>query len=388
MQNLRRAARIAVAASVLFIATGAQALEQATVAVLELDVAGGVSEAYARPLSDRLRQELFKTGEFLVVERGIMEEILQEQAIQLSGCTTNECAVEAGRVLGVEQMVAGSVARVGEVLSVSVRLIDVESSRVLAAESVDCTCSIEEVLTDRIRQAAVQLAGAVRPDTAAVPESRPLPAETAEDGTVRRDTLDRPPWHTPEVDRWTRHTLGTLEAGGLAAFSLSTGVGTVPGASQAWFGSTTNGMEITLAPMRGGYYPSLGFSGGSVGATVDGVWTSVSLGGLRARIYRFFGEPRRGRDGPYYGLGLGAFSVTRIGVDPRDAGNVEWDGTYGHLDLQATLGLMRDIDAWHVAGRPFYWYAELNYDRLLTSGSPPNHFVSITLGFGLKLDTF
>lgn len=51
------------------------------------------------------------------------------------------------------------VGRMGEMHTISVRLIDVETSEILPIESVDCICTIEDVLTNRIRQAALKLAG-------------------------------------------------------------------------------------------------------------------------------------------------------------------------------------------------------------------------------------
>ena len=38
-----------------------------------------------------------------------MEQILVEQGFQQSGCTTNECMVEVGKLIGVEKIVSGSI---------------------------------------------------------------------------------------------------------------------------------------------------------------------------------------------------------------------------------------------------------------------------------------
>ncbi|MFC1620511.1 CsgG/HfaB family protein [Candidatus Neomarinimicrobiota bacterium] len=54
------------------------------VAVAELE-GRGVSTFEVAALSDRLRNELFRLGTYDVVEREMMEEILQEQDFQLSG---------------------------------------------------------------------------------------------------------------------------------------------------------------------------------------------------------------------------------------------------------------------------------------------------------------
>ncbi|MDP8206116.1 MAG: PEGA domain-containing protein [Candidatus Electryonea clarkiae] len=137
----------------------AQFVGQSYIAVIDLDITGGISHTYQRPLSDRLRQELVNTGRFTVVERNNMESVLGEQGFQLSGCTSDECAIEVGRVLGVEKILAGSLAKVGDTHTINLRLIDVESGKIMRAKSTDCQCTIDEILTTKIRDAALLMAG-------------------------------------------------------------------------------------------------------------------------------------------------------------------------------------------------------------------------------------
>ncbi len=129
------------------------------IAVLDLQMAGGVPEGNRVTFSDRLRLELDHTGRFSVIERNTMEDILGEQSFQLSDCSTDECAVEVGRLLGVERMIAGSIGKVGQTYSIILRMIDVGSGRVLIQRNVDCKCPIDEVLSSSIRQAARMIAG-------------------------------------------------------------------------------------------------------------------------------------------------------------------------------------------------------------------------------------
>ena len=75
-----------------------------TIAVLDFD-GNGVSQSETRTLTNRLRDELFKTGVYIVLERGKMDDVLKEQGFQQTGCVTSECAVEVGNMLGVQQMV-------------------------------------------------------------------------------------------------------------------------------------------------------------------------------------------------------------------------------------------------------------------------------------------
>lgn len=104
---------------------------QITVAVLNLD-ANGISEMEARTLSDELRRFLVSSNEFQVLERDNMEAILKEQGFQQSGCTSSECVVEAGKLLGVQKMVAGNIGKIGDLFNVTVRLIDVSSGKIVS----------------------------------------------------------------------------------------------------------------------------------------------------------------------------------------------------------------------------------------------------------------
>ncbi len=132
--------------------------QKLTIAVLELD-AEGVTASGARVISQRLRSELFQTGQFMVLERDKMHDVLQEQGFQKSGCITNECAVEIGKLIGVQQMLAGSIGKIGKLYTLNVRIIDVESGRVVKTAVDDCLCPIEEILTTSTFEIVKQLAG-------------------------------------------------------------------------------------------------------------------------------------------------------------------------------------------------------------------------------------
>jgi len=96
-----------------------------------LDLEGrGVSQVEAASLTDRLRTALVRAGGVAVVERGQMESVLSEQDFQLTGCTSDECAVEVGQLLGVTTMVAGSIGRVGSTYSIDIRTIEVRSGQI------------------------------------------------------------------------------------------------------------------------------------------------------------------------------------------------------------------------------------------------------------------
>lgn len=100
------------------------------IAVLDLEVKKGVPQEASALLSDRLRLELLATKKFKVLDRKNMDVILKEQGFQLLGCTTSECIVEVGQLLGVEKIVTGNIGKLGETYYISVSMSNVETGEV------------------------------------------------------------------------------------------------------------------------------------------------------------------------------------------------------------------------------------------------------------------
>jgi len=124
-----------------------------------LDLTGeNISDAEIRLLSDRLRIELYRTGRFEVLERERMTDILAEHEFSLSGCVANECLVDLGQMLSVERMVAGSVGRIGDVHTLNLRMIAVETGAINGIAVKDCQCPLSQVLTRVLGRAAADLA--------------------------------------------------------------------------------------------------------------------------------------------------------------------------------------------------------------------------------------
>ena len=121
----------------IFIITASQAQDIKTnIAVIDLDPTS-ISKNESQFLSDRLRTELFETGKFQVVEREKMNAILDEQGFQQTGCTSVECAIEIGQLLNVSVMVAGSIGKIEEIYSLSIRMIDVQTGAIIRTATRD-----------------------------------------------------------------------------------------------------------------------------------------------------------------------------------------------------------------------------------------------------------
>ncbi len=144
------------------------------VAVLDLE-GRGVSALEAATLTDRLRSEMVDIGYFQVIERGQMEMVLQEQGFQQTGCTSAECAVEVGKLLGVEKMVAGSIGKLGALYTLDVRMFDVTTGGIERVSKREHRGDIEGLI-DLLAIIASDLAGV---EAAEVKKEEPAAVVTA-----------------------------------------------------------------------------------------------------------------------------------------------------------------------------------------------------------------
>ncbi len=117
------------------------------VAVMNFD-ALGMAPAEAAALTERFRSELFLTKAYTVLERDRMEEILTEQGFQQTGCTSNECMVAIGQLLNVRQIFAGSVSQFGNLYTVMIRLVDIESGKIVDSYDLDFSSGKEKMMTE------------------------------------------------------------------------------------------------------------------------------------------------------------------------------------------------------------------------------------------------
>ena len=119
--------------------------------------ATNIDAAEVKILTDRLTTKMAQAGKFVIIERARMNEVLAEQGFQQSGCVSSECAVEAGSMLGVEIIVTGSIGKLGDLYTMDVRAISVESGKIINQASRDCECKISVVLREVIPYIAQEL---------------------------------------------------------------------------------------------------------------------------------------------------------------------------------------------------------------------------------------
>lgn len=128
-------------------------------AVMDLEAKEGITIGIASILSDSLRTHLLNTKKFTIVERENMKQILKEQTFQLSGCTSDTCIVEAGQLLSVRKMFAGSIGKLGTTYVINLKIIDVQSGQIEKSEEEKCVRCEEDALPDSIKKIANKIIG-------------------------------------------------------------------------------------------------------------------------------------------------------------------------------------------------------------------------------------
>jgi TolB-like protein len=103
-------------------------------------------------VNEWLTRFLVNTKAFEVVERQELEKVLQEQSLGQMGVLDPESAAQAGKILGVNILVTGTLMRFGDMLEVTTRLIDVTNGTITAVASVEVP--EKDALRSQIKQLA------------------------------------------------------------------------------------------------------------------------------------------------------------------------------------------------------------------------------------------
>ncbi|MFQ6673586.1 MAG: FlgO family outer membrane protein, partial [Fidelibacterota bacterium] len=152
-----------------------------------------------------------KGGRVEIVERSRLQDALKEMELGMAGVVDEQTAVQLGRAVGATAILLGSFVSIGQLIRINARLIDVQTSRIIKAESVQGEVG-EEIfdLMDRMTDSMeAQLVG----ETAQAEEIQPAPIVEPQEKSVSKGK--------PFYSKWWFWTLvGVGVAGGVAAAAL------------------------------------------------------------------------------------------------------------------------------------------------------------------------
>ena len=118
-----------------------------TVAVFDFE-SQGIDESESLTFSERFRTEIGNTGAIRLIERKALEKIMEEQGLQQSGCTTDECAAEVGQLLGAQNMINGSIGRIGNSYTVDIKMFSVETGETERTDNATYEGEIDGLLVE------------------------------------------------------------------------------------------------------------------------------------------------------------------------------------------------------------------------------------------------
>ena len=107
------------------------------IAVLEFTDLQGEVTNFGRYLSEELITRLYDSNKFKVVERQLLNKVIAEQKLSLTGVVDPASARKLGSVLGVDAIVSGTIADRGDTLKINARLIDSETGEVFCAAATE-----------------------------------------------------------------------------------------------------------------------------------------------------------------------------------------------------------------------------------------------------------
>ena len=148
------------------------------VAVLPFNVRGnlGIPDAGAS-IAEMLNGALAATGRYTLVERVLLQQLMEEQELQSSHLADEATLAEAGRLHGVEAIVSGTVIQWGETITLVARMIDTNTG--VIRTSAEIKTKNRDSIPEQIDLLARKLAGLVNSTRSSEEEAKSLRERSA-----------------------------------------------------------------------------------------------------------------------------------------------------------------------------------------------------------------
>ena len=126
--------------------------ETSIIALMPLEPIG-VSDFEAKSFTEKLRVEINKyrkNGNFVTIEQQQIDKLFNEQGLQQTGCTSTECIVKAGEMLGANIVISGQVIEKRSCCKIEATITQVDKNKVLRKINDTCRNSIEDAFNGGI----------------------------------------------------------------------------------------------------------------------------------------------------------------------------------------------------------------------------------------------
>lgn len=171
---------IAFLSLILFTVNPLSAADKLKVAVLDFRTVGD-SASLGEGAAEILRTTLMETGQYTIIERGMLKQVLEEQKLSLSGAVNPQDAATVGKILGAKLVAVGSVVKLGESYTLNIRFVDVETGEVISGrkltassqEEIPALCGQMVKLLSRGKASTIKKAPVITP-----PQEKPVKSYT------------------------------------------------------------------------------------------------------------------------------------------------------------------------------------------------------------------
>lgn len=113
--------------------------KKSRIAVIEFSNLQGQITELGRYLAEELITRLYRTRQFDVIERQMLNKVLAEHQLGMSGIIDASSAKELGKILGVDAIATGTVTDLASTIKIHARLISTETGSVFSVASVGVT---------------------------------------------------------------------------------------------------------------------------------------------------------------------------------------------------------------------------------------------------------
>jgi TolB-like protein len=142
----------------------AGSLKEGKIAIVPFSYADGRKSEGGIVVSERLTTRIVKLKKLKVIERQMLEKVLQELHLESSGVVGSEDAKQIGKILGVEAIITGTLVDIGTTRTeINARMILTETAEIIATSSVevdkvwDISTSVQPVVQQSLSQPQSQI---------------------------------------------------------------------------------------------------------------------------------------------------------------------------------------------------------------------------------------
>ena len=108
-------------------------------------------------LAESLREELYKLGSFVLINRENMAQVMEERKLQQSGLVNEKQAIKLGEWMAASEAVTGKIATIGSTSVLQAKRIDIKTMGTISLGSLKCKTGAEDELLNNMGDLARML---------------------------------------------------------------------------------------------------------------------------------------------------------------------------------------------------------------------------------------